>query len=113
MAELPERVQNKISSYIDVLNSRFSSSKTYYRISAGYSTGQEALNDPTPLTIIYTNEDLEPDLGSTIYRDQAKTLTFSGKNKYFHVFNSSNVSLEKSIKTDGKGLVIDVFSPKG
>ena len=112
MAELPERVQNKISSYIDVLNSRFSSSKTYYRISAGYSTGQQALNDPTPLTIIYTNDDLEPGEGTTIYIDQAKTLTFDGNTKYYHVFNSSNVSLEKSIQTDGKGLVIDVFSPK-
>jgi hypothetical protein len=110
MAELPERVQNKISSYIDVLNSRFSSSKTYYRISAGYSTGQQALDSSTPLTIIYTSDSLEPDLGSTIYIDQSKKNILSGKSKYFHVFDSSSVSLQKSIQIDSQGLVTDVFS---
>ena len=105
-----ERIQNKILAYIEVLNSRFPSGKTYYRISAGYSTGQQALDSTTPLTIIYTNDDLEPVLSSTIYTNRAKTLTLSGKSKYFHVFDSSNVSLQKSIQIDSKGLVTDVFS---
>jgi hypothetical protein len=110
MAGLPERVQNKISSYTAVLISRFSSVKTFYRISAGYSTGQEALNDITPFTVIYTNDSLEPDLGSTIYIDQSKKNILSGKSKYFHVFDSSSVSLQKSIQIDSQGLVTDVFS---
>ena len=110
MAEFPERIQNKILAYTVILNSRFPSSNTYYRISAGYTTGSQALESTTPLTIIYTNDNLEPVLESTIYIDQAKTLTLSGKFKYFHVFDSSNVSLQKSIQIDGKGLVTDVFS---
>jgi hypothetical protein len=111
-SEFPERIQNKILAYIQVLNSRFPSTNPYYRISSAYLTGEEALSDPTPLTIIYTNDGLEPDAGSTIYINQSKTLILSGKSKYFHVFDSSDVSLEKSIQIDSKGLVINIFTPK-
>lgn len=108
-SEFPERIQNKILAYAVILNSRFPSSTTYYRISAGYTTGQEALDSKTPLTIIYTNDDSVPDAGSTIYINQSKTSIISGKSKYFHVFDSSDVSLEKSIQIDSNGVVTNFF----
>jgi hypothetical protein len=112
MSEFPERIQIKISSYTAALSSRFPTGKTFYRISVGYSTGQQALDSTTPFFIIYTNDDLDPDAGSRIYIDQLKKNTFGGKNLYYHVFNSSDVSLEKAIQIDNDGNVINIFTGK-
>ena len=113
MSEFPERIQIKILSYTAALSSRFPTGKTFYRISVGYSTGPQALDTTTtPFFIIYTNDDLDPDAGSRIYIDQLKKNTFTGKNLYYHVFNSSSVSLEKAIQIDDDGNVINIFEKK-
>lgn len=112
MAEFPPRIQDKISTYIGVLNSRFPSSKIYYRISIGYPSSAEALNDTRAKNIIYTNDDSEPVLSSTIYIDQSKKDLFDGKSLYYHVFDSTEVSLIKAIQINNKGVVINIVTPK-
>ena len=108
MAEFPERIQNKILAYIVILSSRFPPSINYYRISTGYNRPEDALNDPTPLTIIYTEDNNEPVESDTIYIDQAKTIIFNGGSQYYHLFDSSSSSLEKAIQINKSGVVFKI-----
>ena len=105
MAEFPERIQNKILAYIVILSSRFPPSINYYRISTGYNRPEDALNDPTPLTIIYTDNN-EPVESDTIYI--SKTIIFNGGSQYYQLFDSSSRSLEKAIQINKSGVVVKI-----
>ena len=111
-SEFPERIQNKISEYIIVLNSRFPSGKSYYKISNGYADPTNALNDPTPKTIIYTIDDAEPIESGRIYIDQSKSNIFVGSSLYHHLFDSTGASLTKAIQISNKGFVLKIVTPK-
>ena len=108
-SEFPERIQTKILAYTAILNSRFPSSTTYYMISTGYLDPGEALIDTTPLTIIYTSNNSEPVVESIIYIDQTKRDIFNGNGQYYHLFDSSGVSLTKAIQINKIGVVLNFF----
>ena len=111
-SEFPERIQNKILAYTVILSSRFPPSINYYRISFGYADPTDALNDPTPLTIIYTIDNAEPVPSGVIYIDQSKSDRFVGSSLYHHLFDSSGVSLTKTIQISNKGVVLKIVTPK-
>ena len=108
MAEFPERIQNKILAYTVILSSRFPPSINYYRISNKYGDPVSALNDLTPLNIIYTSDDSEPIESSIIYIDQAKNVIFNGGGSYYHLFDSSSRSLGKAIQVSKFGVVLKI-----
>lgn len=111
-SEFPERIQNKILAYAVILSSRFPPSINYYRISTGYANPTDALNDSTPLTIIYTSDNNEPVSSGVIYIDQSKSDRFVGSSLYYHLFDSTGESLTKVIQISNKGGVLKIVTPK-
>ena len=107
-SEFPERIQNKILAYTVILSSRFPPSINYYRISTGYANPTDALNDSTPLTIIYTSDNNEPVEFSIVYIDQPKNDIFNGGGGYYHLFDSTGRSLNKAIQISKSGVVLKI-----
>ena len=112
MAEFPERIQNKILAYTVILASRFPPSINYYRISTGYVSSTDALNDPKSSTIIYTIDNSEPVSSGIIYIDQLKNDIFRGGALFYHLFDSTEASLTKAIQINNKGVVLKIATSK-
>jgi hypothetical protein len=100
---LPERIQEKIQNYTNILTDRYPPSITFYRISIGYSKSTEAQADVNPSSIIYTTGDLTPTPGVIVYTDQSKKITFNGSNLWYNVFNSSSTRIGRVIRIDTSG----------
>ena len=99
------RIQDKINEYTNVLLNRYPPGITYYKISIGYTKKEDAVNDLTPNSSIFTMDDSPPILGSTLFIDSGKTSRFNGQNLYYHVFSSNGTDLTYIIGVDTGGKV--------
>lgn len=110
MAEFPDRIQEKISSYIRTLSSRFPSKNTFYQLSIGSTkSAEDAAVDKTPAIVIFTDNDDIPDIGRIIYIEPTKTDTFNGFSKYYNVFDSNGIELGTVITVNKFGVVTQKF----
>ena len=104
------RIQEKIASYTNILIGRYSPGIVFYRISAGYIKSSEAINDLTPLYIIYTSTDLTPNTGDTIYTDSGKSTIIDGNDLWYHVFGSDGSDRSYIILINKIGIVTNKFT---
>jgi hypothetical protein len=104
---LPTRVQDKIDNYQTILVARYPPNIPYWKLSTGYSKNPDAQADTTPAINIYTSDDSQPKLSSTIYQESSKTNLYNGSSLWFHLFNSSGTSLSTVIQIDSIGRVIN------
>jgi len=100
---LPQRIQEKLQIYTNILTDRYPPSITFYKISTGYSKSTDAQNDVNPSTTIYTTGDLIPTPGVIVYADQVKKNTFNGSDLWYNVFDSSNTVIGRVIRIDTSG----------
>ena len=105
-SKFPEKIQDVIKKYERILSLRFPPPINYYRISTGYNRPTDALNDTTPLTVIYTTDNTEPVVDSTIYIDRAKNDIFNGNGQYYNLFDSSGRPLVIVIQISKSGVVM-------
>ncbi len=104
---LPERVQNKIDNYTTVLTSIYPPNTPSWKLSTGYAKDSDAQIDTTPVTTVYSLDDAQPTTTSTLLTDSAKISLFNGSALWFHLFNSSDSSLNTTLRISDKGVVID------
>ena len=109
MAELPLRVQGKIESYRSILTNRYPPNIPSWKISDGYINFRDAQSDTTPITTIYTLDNLEPTLSSKIFSDSSKSTLYNGSSLWFNLFSSSGTSLSTVIQINNKGEVFDLI----
>lgn len=98
---IPQYIQDKIIAYQGVVSLRFS----YFRLSDGYNKSSEAQADTTPSLIIYTLNNLQPDLQSTLFIDTNKINVFAGNALWYHAFSSTGTDLNYVIKVTNNGIV--------
>jgi hypothetical protein len=107
MAELPLRIQEKITNYTAILTSRYPPNTPFWKLSVGYARPGDAEVDTTPVTTVYSSNDSQPTTGSLLYTDSSKTSFFNGSMLWFHLFNSSDSSLNITLQINDKGRVLD------
>jgi hypothetical protein len=104
---LPVRVQDKIDNYQTILVARYPPNTPFWKLSTGYAAPRDAQADTTPVTTVYSLDDLQPTTESTLYTDSAKTVLFNGASLWFHLFNSGGSSLNTTLRITNKGVVFD------
>ena len=106
---IPENISDLIRKYTLSLVTRFPPSVDFYELSVGYSKPAEAVNDITPAGVIFTQDDLQPILGSLLYTDSAKRALLDGRNVWYHVFNKTSADLKYIIQVTRNGVVADIY----
>ena len=101
------RVQDKIDNYRTILVARYPPNTPSWKLSTGYSKNTDAQADTTPVTTVYSLDDLQPTTTSTLLTDSAKTVLFDGASLWFHLFDSGGTSLRTILRITNKGVVFD------
>ena len=104
---LPGRVQDKIDNYQTILVARYPPNIPSWKLSTGYATSRNAELDTTPVTNVYSLDDVLPTITSTLLTDSAKTLPFNGSSQWFHLFDSGGSSLNTTLQITTKGIVVN------
>jgi hypothetical protein len=102
---IPKNIQEKIDSYTSILLDRFSPSSSYFKLSSGYTKSSDAIADTTPLSSVFTSDDLQPDIGNFLFTNLSKDKGFNGGNLWYHVFSSSGSDLIYVILVESSGRV--------
>ena len=106
---IPEIVQTKI-------NSMKASLDTIYppynlkRLSTGYASSQDAYNDTTINSYVYSDNLNDFTIGDTSYTDKTLLSPFNGGELWYHVFSEIQDDLGYAVQVSGVGQIVDTYS---
>jgi hypothetical protein len=106
---IPEIVQNKINSLKSNLEVRYPP-YNLKRLSIGYASSQDAYNDTTINSYIYSNNLTDFTTGDIAYTDKTLSTTFSGGELWYHIFSEIQDDLGYAAQIDASGNILDIYS---
>lgn len=106
---IPEIVQTKINSMkasLEVIYPPYN----LKRLSTGYASSQDAYNDTTINSYVYSDNLNDFTIGDTSYTDKTLSSTFNGGELWYHVFSEIQDDLGYAVQIDGVGQIVDTYS---
>lgn len=106
---IPEIVQTKINSMkasLEVIYPPYN----LKRLSTGYASSQDAYNDTTINSYVYSDNLNDFTIGDTSYTDKTLSSPFNGGELWYHVFSEIQDDLGYAVQIDGVGQIVDTYS---
>lgn len=106
---IPEIVQTKINSMkasLEVIYPPYN----LKRLSTGYASSQDAYNDTTINSYVYSDNLNDFTIGDTSYTDKTLLSPFNGGELWYHVFSEIQDDLGYAVQIDGVGQIVDTYS---
>ena len=105
---IPEIVQTKINSMkasLEVIYPPYN----LKRLSTGYASSQDAYNDTTINSYVYSDNLNDFTIGDTSYTDKTLLSPFNGGELWYHVFSEIQDDLEYAVQVGGVGQIVDTY----
>ena len=106
---IPEIVQTKINSVKTSLEVRYPP-YSLKRLSTGYASSQDAYNDTTINSYVYSDNLNDFTIGDTSYTDKTLLSPFNGGELWYHVFSEIQDDLGYAVQVGGVGQIVDTYS---
>ena len=106
---IPEIVQTKINSMkasLEVIYPPYN----LKRLSTGYASSQDAYNDTTINSYVYSDNLNDFTIGDTSYTDKTLLSPFNGGELWYHVFSEIQDDLGYAVQVSGVGQIVDTYS---
>jgi hypothetical protein len=105
---IPEIVQTKINSMKASLEAIYPP-YNLKRLSTGYASSQDAYNDTTINSYVYSDNLNDFTIGDTSYTDKTLSSTFNGGELWYHVFSEIQDDLGYAVQISGLGQIVDTY----